>query len=1026
MTQAIAPKGVNDEINEIEKILVNDEIVNGGVGDDVDSLREEFNVSDTDFPSLSEANKQNNEDCTNKELNVENVEESNNNIFYSKECNIDVVMVSSPNCACCVVTSKDDCCTKDCDDANDNEKDKGNNRYKTFANVIKPSNNDDENKLSLIPLCVEEEREVVIFDEELVVEGSSKWSLTLCGHFVGFKMTYSELRYNLVRMWGKFGLKEIVTENGWDPDVIIDRSDPKVLPCWIKLYNVPLEACTVKGISVIASGLGKPLIMDKTTTKMCKGGTGNFGYARVLVEIQADKDFKDKIEICYKSKAHRNKCSKFVRMEYSWKPPKCCECKVFGLTVSTCGLKSGNENDVAKGNKIKGNEKAKDGFRRVRNGIKTTTRMGNGEGQRDPQGTKVGKTRVEYMPVNRKPANTQTPHMTNKSYNLNSNKENNKTTQSPKRQLIIEDLRKWTSDMFKYFKEQREAKWMNKCPDKDDAFDEVTRISKRKERRFLWKDLGKYKRIIDDKPWVLMGDWNVSLHLDDHSEGGSCKTSDMIEFQECLEHIEVEDLNCLGIHFTWVQSRQDLKLQVIQKQVDQDPHNATLNMQEPEILKEYNISRKDEEKLLLQKAKIDWLSNGDKNNKFFHFVLKGRAHRIRIETVNDENEVRCDGIQVAEQFVNHFQNFLGKAVTLHSIDMGSVNRKIMCDKDAEKMIMTVSDVEIKDALFDICDNKDPGPDGYLTKFFKIAWSMIKKEVCDAIKEFFKTRKMLGELNATLSTFVPKSKIPKKASDYRPIACCNTIYKIINLQISHLCLADDLLVLYHGDLNSVKVVKKALVLFSSIYGLNPNIGKSTVFFGNVKEHVKHEILSIIPFKIGSLVVSYLGVPLITKHLTFTDCKSLIDKVKWKWPMEWNSTFSHILPSSVPDLIDGSKDLFLWETNEGKCNSYSTIRSWKDWRDHRGKVNWGDLVWFSNCTLKHSFIMWMAVQGRLTTQDRLMKCRDDLMIAMSSMRHNKSIKSVLRSWKEPFSGESGALASMMKPGKGVFRLLWVMVE
>ncbi|GKD09821.1 hypothetical protein Tco_1189506 [Tanacetum coccineum] len=43
-----------------------------------------------------------------------------------------------------------------------------------------------------------------------------------------------------------------------------------------------------------------------------------------------------------------------------------------------------------------------------------------------------------------------------------------------------------------------------------------------------------------------------------------------------------------------------------------------------------------------------------------------------------------------------------------------------------------------------------------------------------------------------------------------------------LEISHLCFANDLLVLCHGDANSVKVVKRAMDLFSSISGLNLNI------------------------------------------------------------------------------------------------------------------------------------------------------------------------------------------------------------
>nr|GEU28937.1 hypothetical protein [Tanacetum cinerariifolium] len=1048
-------------------------------------------------------------------------------------------------------------------------------------------------------------------------------------------------------------------------------------------------------------------------------GVGNFGYAKVLVEIQADKEFKDKFEICYKNNDERTKCSKFVKVEYSWEPPKCCECKVFGHTENTCGLKSGNECIADKGVWNKKNDEEDNGFRQVRYGNKITksaAKMGNGLGQGKPQGTKVGKTRLEYRPVIKQATNNQTPPLVESRHNVCLSNDKEKATQSPKRSVSpwriskenIEELRR-SANKFSILEEihdsedpvdqlQIDKEIINECPDEEDVFDDETGISKKmqkdvkkfirdeklsicaalethvkerkinkicdfvygnwscvsnmdksdrgcriivgwneddvnvnlihstkqtvlclveikdskcyffccfvyaansgKERKILWNDLSIYKRMIGDKPCVLMGDWNVSLHLEDHSEGGSSKTCDMNEFQECLEHIGV-DINCSGIHFTWVQSRQNPnsgilkkidgvlgnenwdcqvdgckmyklvkrlkglkyhmkkfswqfgnifekviewkeKLQVIQKQVDQNPHNATLKMQEAEILKEYNIARKDEEKLLLQKANIDWLSDGNRNSKFFHSVLKGRAHKSRIETVNDENGIRYEGTQVAEQFVNHFQNFLGIASSVQNFDTGSLNSKAVCDEDAEKMIMNVSEEEIKDALFDICDNKAPGPDGYSANFFKSAWSVLKKEVCDAIMEFFRTGRMLGEVNATLITLVPKRlkvlfanwlvtvsafipgrqitdnilltqellrgynwkngarrvalkidihkaydtvnwdflervlimfKFPDKMIRWIML-CVRTAAFTINvngvragyfkggrglrqgdpvspyiftlvmevftlilqkqisedvkfkyhwgckdLQISHLCFADDLLVLCHGDLNSVKD--------------------------------KQEILSILPFKIGSLPVSYLGVPLITKHITFTYCKVLIDKVKikvndwknkmlsyagrlqliasilssiasllglsvyasqicglkgnsiweikcdkhssygwkqilslrdklrkhvvcrvgdgskiflwhdkwwgpepliksipmetirqaelesnvklkdmikdglWKWPMEWNSTFRHNLPNFVPKLIEGSKDTYLWENNDGKSNMWGSF-------------------------------------------------------------------------------------------------------
>ncbi|GJW15971.1 zinc knuckle CX2CX4HX4C containing protein [Tanacetum coccineum] len=54
----------------------------------------------------------------------------------------------------------------------------------------------------------------------------------------------------------------------WRIDLNLHKSEPKSLPVWVKLINVPMEAWSTKGISAIASCLGKPMIMDDMTTRM--------------------------------------------------------------------------------------------------------------------------------------------------------------------------------------------------------------------------------------------------------------------------------------------------------------------------------------------------------------------------------------------------------------------------------------------------------------------------------------------------------------------------------------------------------------------------------------------------------------------------------------------------------------------------------------------------------------------------------------------------------------------------------------
>nr|GFA58360.1 RNA-directed DNA polymerase, eukaryota, reverse transcriptase zinc-binding domain protein [Tanacetum cinerariifolium] len=58
------------------------------------------------------------------------------------------------------------------------------------------------------------------------------------------------------------------------------------------------------------------------------------------------------------------------------------------------------------------------------------------------------------------------------------------------------------------------------------------------------------------------------------------------------------------------------------------------------------------------------------------------------------------------------------------------------DQNALHMVRSVTDREVKDAIFSMGDDKSPGPDGYTAAFFKDAWLIVGDEVTKAICEFF--------------------------------------------------------------------------------------------------------------------------------------------------------------------------------------------------------------------------------------------------------------------------------------------------
>ncbi|GJY29500.1 zinc knuckle CX2CX4HX4C containing protein [Tanacetum coccineum] len=241
---------------------------------------------------------------------------------------------------------------------------------KTFVEATVQNMMECDKTLECIPTKIYENGvEVIMFDDSMVAEGSKRWDLTLCGFFVGHRMSVNELRYNLRRMWSKYGFKDIVDcHNGvffmkfhheeglnqvvnsgpwmvnkkplvvhkWSVDLNLDNTKLDRIPLWVKLCNVPLEAWTVKGISALASRVGKPLVMDSVTANKCKQGIGIARYARVLIEVSTKKGLASDVEIVYKNVEGTVQYRKSVKVEYDWKPPMYSKCEVFGHTYSRC------------------------------------------------------------------------------------------------------------------------------------------------------------------------------------------------------------------------------------------------------------------------------------------------------------------------------------------------------------------------------------------------------------------------------------------------------------------------------------------------------------------------------------------------------------------------------------------------------------------------------------------------------------------------------------------------------------------
>ncbi|XP_021991413.1 uncharacterized protein LOC110888181 [Helianthus annuus] len=77
--------------------------------------------------------------------------------------------------------------------------------------------------------------------------------------------------------------------------------------------------------------------------------------------------------------------------------------------------------------------------------------------------------------------------------------------------------------------------------------------NKYQDHRKLWEDLCRHSIVAKKCPWVVLGDFNTALNMEDCLYGPSCHTIGMREFFDCIQMAEIMDITHHGCHYTWNQ-----------------------------------------------------------------------------------------------------------------------------------------------------------------------------------------------------------------------------------------------------------------------------------------------------------------------------------------------------------------------------------------------------------------------------------------------------------------------------------------
>ncbi|GJT21350.1 reverse transcriptase domain, reverse transcriptase zinc-binding domain protein [Tanacetum coccineum] len=417
----------------------------------------------------------------------------------------------------------------------------------------------------------------------------------------------------------------------WDVGPSIDFKPANTCP----LYDlVPgLSWITSDGLSEIASKIGNPMMLDSFTSTMCNESWGRNSFASAMIEISSDLESK-KCRWFVAIPNLEDQCPKVIKQESK-----------ITVKTNTDGfqtVRKRNATGNGKGNRVF-TPKPKFVYRHVnnRNNV-STSKTPNKEGI--PTGNMF--SLLDNEDVKKEKRSVHSSGGKNNGISVVYEAAGTQIDESDDDDVEnVYDETGLCEDVIVIASTSQvlHTKIILKADQKVVFCSFIYAAKYYIERRQLWESLQMHNHCIHDNPWVLMGDFNASLNLEDTFCSSSAINISMHDFKE-------HELN------------------EVQKALDKDPACVSLREEEGVYLRAFNEATLDEERFLKQKAKLEWLRVGDSNSAYFHKTVKERVSRNRIDIITDMNNVTHTNNEVPTAFVEHYMNFLGSSAPVSNLD----------------------------------------------------------------------------------------------------------------------------------------------------------------------------------------------------------------------------------------------------------------------------------------------------------------------------------------------------------------------
>ncbi|KAE8666664.1 Protein NRT1/ PTR FAMILY 2.7 [Hibiscus syriacus] len=214
--------------------------------------------------------------------------------------------------------------------------------------------------------------------------------------------------------------------------------------------------------------------------------------------------------------------------------------------------------------------------------------------------------------------------------------------------------------------------------------------------------------------------------------------------------------------------------------IDSGPYNDEKFDLRRNVMAELKDVLDKDEMFWLQRSRVAWLKDGDRNSSFFHARANRRRKKNWIEGLENEGGVWCDRLEdIFGIALRYFSSLFRSSAANPDEEIFQAIEHCIEPCDNEMLCREFSAEEVTFAFSQVNPSKAPGFDGLPGHFFRSFWNIVGSDFVNLCLCLLNGTKEFDFVNRTIVVLISKVDSPKLMKHFRPISLCSVIYKVVS-------------------------------------------------------------------------------------------------------------------------------------------------------------------------------------------------------------------------------------------------------